>query len=256
MKLGMVTYQLGKDWDLPTIIKHCEETGFEGVELRTTHAHGVETSLSPAKRAEVRKLFEKTPVKLAGLGTTCEYHSPDPAELRRNIEETKAWVDLAADLRCPGVKVRPNAFPDGVAQDVTLRQIGLALRECAEYGQHHGVQIRVEVHGRGTSYPHLVRTMLDIANHPYVTACWNSNATDVEEGSIANSFKQLVGRIGLVHTRDLFLANYPWRDLFRRLSESGYRGYVLIEAPETSDPIRVMRYMRALWDAYFPSSRA
>ena len=42
MKLGLVTYNMAKDWDVPTIIKNCQDTGFEGVELRTTHAHKVE----------------------------------------------------------------------------------------------------------------------------------------------------------------------------------------------------------------------
>ena len=47
MKLGLVTYQWAKDWDLPTLIANCEKTGYLGVELRTEHAHKVETNLSP-----------------------------------------------------------------------------------------------------------------------------------------------------------------------------------------------------------------
>ena len=35
MKLGLVTYLWGRDWDLPTLIANCEKTGFLGVELRT-----------------------------------------------------------------------------------------------------------------------------------------------------------------------------------------------------------------------------
>ena len=31
MKLGLVTYQWGKDWDLPTLISNCEKTGLLGV---------------------------------------------------------------------------------------------------------------------------------------------------------------------------------------------------------------------------------
>src|SRR6266404_353672 len=57
-KLGLVTYELAKDWDVETIIKNCEATGFEGVELRTTHRHGVEPSISKEQRKEVRKRFE------------------------------------------------------------------------------------------------------------------------------------------------------------------------------------------------------
>jgi len=42
MQMGLVTYQWGKDWDLPTLIKNCETAEFSTVELRTHHAHGVE----------------------------------------------------------------------------------------------------------------------------------------------------------------------------------------------------------------------
>ena len=51
-KLGMVTYELGKDWDIETLIKNCETTGFEAVELRTTHKHGVELSISKQRRQD------------------------------------------------------------------------------------------------------------------------------------------------------------------------------------------------------------
>ena len=70
MQLGLVTYQLAKGWDADTIITNCEETGFAGVELRTTHAHGVEVELSPAQRQEVRQRFADSAVALAGLEVT------------------------------------------------------------------------------------------------------------------------------------------------------------------------------------------
>ena len=36
LKFGLVTYLWGKDWDLPTLIANCEETGVLGIELHTT----------------------------------------------------------------------------------------------------------------------------------------------------------------------------------------------------------------------------
>jgi len=250
MKLGLVTYQIAKDWDLPTIVKNCEETGFEGVELRTTHAHGVEVTLTQEQRADVRRAFEQSSVELAGLGSAFEYHSPDTSELREHIDGTKEYIDLAADLGCPGIKVRPNNLPDEVPVEDTLRQIGTSLREIGAYAAAKDVQIRLEVHGRGTCHVPHIRTILDVADHENVVACWNSNQGEVEDGSIARNFECLTGRIGLVHCRDLCLSDYPWQELLGLLYQSGYRGYTLIEAPETSDPIRVMRYIRALWDAY------
>src|SRR4051794_35068003 len=155
MRLGLVTYNLARDWDLPTLIRNCEETGFEAVELRTTHAHGVEPELDAAGRERVRELFAGTPVRLLGLGTTCEFHSPDPAVVRENVERCREFALLARDVGAKGVKVRPNGFPEGVPVERTLEQIGKALRECGEAAAPLGVQVWLEVHGRGTSeLPH------------------------------------------------------------------------------------------------------
>src|SRR5437868_6466175 len=63
MRLGTVTYNLAKDWDIPTIIKNCEAAKFEGVELRTSHAHKVEVNLSKEERTAVKKRFADSKVE-------------------------------------------------------------------------------------------------------------------------------------------------------------------------------------------------
>src|SRR5690606_18763566 len=96
LRFGFVSYQWGKDWDLPTLLANCEATGLLGVELRTQHAHGVETSLSAAQRAEVKKRFADSPVTCVGYGSNFEFHSPDAAKLRENIEQAKAYIKLCS----------------------------------------------------------------------------------------------------------------------------------------------------------------
>jgi len=238
---------MAKDWDIETIITKCEALGYAGVELRTTHAHGVEPTLSAAERSEVRKRFEDSNVRLVGLGTVCEYHAIDPAELRRNIDTTIDFVKLAADVGAIGVKVRPNQFMDkfGVPREKTIEQIGLALRECGQAAEDHGVEIWLEVHG-STRRPDHIRQMLDIADHPSVGACWNSNADEPENGSIARWFRILQPYIRSVHINEL-TSPYPWRELFMLLKEIGYNRYTLAEIPGSSDPDRVLAYYAALW---------
>ena len=249
MKLGLVTYNMAKEWDIPTIIERCEATGFQGVELRTTHAHNVEVDLSAAERRSVREQFEDSTIELAGLGSAFEFHSPDSEELRQNVEGTKAYSQLASDVGAPGVKVRPNGLPDDVPEQTTLEQIALALRECGEFANNLGVQIRLEVHGRHTSdLPH-VRTIMEIADHDNVSVCWNSNPGEVVEGSVKSNFDLVKDWIRLVHINELHRIEYPWRELFSLLKKAKYDGYCLAEIPGTSDPERVMNYYRALWTA-------
>ena len=257
MKLGFVTYQIAAEWDVPTIIRMCAATGFSGVELRTTHAHGVEVELSAAERAEVRQRFADASVDIAGLGSAFEFHAIDPAVVRQNIAGTIAYAKLAADLGCPGVKVRPNGLQTeaGIPEEKTLEQIGLAVRECAQAAADLGVAVRVEVHGRETQEPRRMRTIIDYADHDNAFLCWNSNPGEAVNGSIDEAYGLLRDKIGLVHINELHNA-YPWRDLFAKLHRDGYTGYTLAEIPANPDGERILRYYRALWEAHQPSATA
>jgi hypothetical protein len=250
MKLGLVTYMIASQWDVPTMIEKCTELGFEGVELRTTHAHGVELSLSPQERQEVRARFADSSVVLWGLGTTCEYHAVERAEVERNIEETKAWVKLAADVGATGVKVRPNGFQEeaGISKEETLEQIGLAFRECGEFAKDYGIELWMEVHGRGTSEPVHMRRIVDVADHDNCFICWNSNPRELDEsGSIKPNFDLLAPWIRSCHINRLADPVYPWRELFTLFRESGYDRFTLAEIQDSPDRERLLRYYRALW---------
>lgn len=250
MKLGTVTYNLAMDWDIPTIIKNCTEAQFEGVELRTSHKHGVEVTLSKAERAEVKQRFANSPVELASLGSAFDYHTADQAKLRKDIEATKEYIVLAQDVGATGVKVRPNGLPAGVPPEKTLEQIGKSLRELGEFAAGHGQQIRLEVHGNPTSLLPNIKTIMDAANHPQVGVCWNSNPTDLDGQGFAYNFNLVKKKIFTVHMRDLYLEEYPFRRLLAALNESGFTGYCFAEIPASTDPVRLMKYYRSIWLAY------
>jgi len=246
MRLGTVTYNLAKDWDIATIIKNCEATGFEAVELRTEHAHGVETTLNAAQREAVKEQFRRSKVKLLSLGSTCEFQSPDPAVVQQNIETCKKFVVLAHDVDAMAVKVRPNGFPRDADRPKTLRQIGEALRVCGEYAKGYGVEIWMEVHGSGTQEAPNSRAIMDACNHPNVGVCWNSNPTDVVNGSVKQSFGLLSKWIRNCHITELH-SGYPYREFFALLKGMDYQRYTLAEIPTSCEPERLMRYYRKLW---------
>lgn len=251
LQLGLVTYNWGKDWDIETIIKNCSATGFRGVELRSTHRHGVEITLNAAERQAVKARFADSDVELMGLGSACEYHAVDPAELKRNIEETKEFIRLCHDVGAGGVKVRPNGLPSSVPVEKTLEQIGKSLNEVAEYGEGYGVQIRLEVHGRGTSeLPH-IKTIMDIADHPNNVVCWNCNPQDLAGEGFEHNYQLVDDRMGTVHIHDLRNDNYPWEALFARLRQCKaprFTGWTLIEEGNTpKDIVAAMHENREIW---------
>jgi sugar phosphate isomerase/epimerase len=251
LHLGLVTYNVAKDWDLDTILLNVREAGLEGVEFRTTHAHGVERTLSPAARAEVGARCRHAGLLQVSLGSVCEFHSPDPAVVRQNVADCREWVLLAKDIGARAVKVRPNGLPKDVPEEKTLEQIGKSLAECGTFARENGVEIWCEVHGDQTRVPARMRRIMDACGHPAVGVTWNSNDTDVKDGTLEESFGLLSPFIRCCHITDIGVAPppepegaagasapagpptppYPYRELFSRLSEARFTGFTLCEYP-------------------------
>lgn len=250
LKIGTMTYNLAKDWDIETIIKNCTETGFQSVELRTTHKHGVEVTLSATERAAVKKRFKESKLESISLASGFEYHYPDQAKLKESIEGTKEYILLARDVGATGIRVFPNAVPEGVPEEKTLKQIGKSLAEVSEYAHQFGVEIRVCVHGKGTNSVALIKKIIDYSDSPYVYINWNCDAMDSAGKGFEYNFNSVKDRIKGVHLHELWMADYPYRLFFKLLSESGYQGYCNAEVSESENPIRFMKYYRALFLAY------
>jgi len=214
----------------------------------------VEVGLSELERADVRKKFADSAVNLVSLGSAFEYHQTDPAEVHQHVEGTTQYADLAKDVGATGIKVRPNGLQieAGIPEDKTLEQIGLALKECADYAAGVGIKIRLEVHGRETMRVPRMRKILDYADSDNLYLCWNCNQQDLEDGGLESNFNLVRERIEFVHMRDLSLAEYPWSQFLGLLADSGYDGYCCAEIAESPDPVRLMHYYRALFDAYRP----
>jgi sugar phosphate isomerase/epimerase len=250
IQLGLVTYNWGKDWDLPEILRQCAAANYSGVELRSTHAHKVEPNLSAAERREVAKRFADSPVKFVGPGTACEYHSADPAELQRNIEQTKAFVRLCSDLGGSGIKVRPNGLPGEVPVEKTLEQIGKSLDQVAAFAADYGVEIRTEVHGRGTSeIPNMIQIMQH-STHPNSRLCWNCNPVDLEGEGLRKNYLALKDRVSTIHIHDLRSEKgYPWTEFFALLKETKFVGWTLLEDGKVPQDIpAAMAEVRSVWE--------
>ncbi len=239
MKLGLVTYQWGKDWGLPTLIANCETTGFMGVELRTQHAHGVETSLSASERDDVKKRFKDSPVTCLGYGSNFEYHNPDKAALRKNIEGTKKYLKLCKDIGASGIKVKPNGMPEGVPEEQTIAQIATSLNEVGKYASDSGQLIRVEVHGKTTQELPYMKAIFEQVTEKSVKICWNCNGEDLLPPGLEANFNSVKRWFGdTVHIRELNVGKYPYQQLFNLFNKIKYDDWILLEA-RTNPPDRI-----------------
>ncbi|MDZ4687996.1 MAG: TIM barrel protein [Planctomycetaceae bacterium] len=256
IQYGLVTYQWGKDWDLPTLIANCAKTDVRGVELRTTHKHGVEPALDEMQRADVRKRFGDSGVTCVGIGSDERFDNPDPAVVRKALDATKAFVQLSHDIGGTGVKVKPDRFWPNVPQEKTIEQIGKSLNQLGEYAEGFGQQIRLEVHGQCAELP-TIAAIMQVADHPSVAVCWNSNPQDLQGEGLEHNFNLVKGRFGTTsHIHLLDSPTYPFAKLLDLYVQLDYQGWWLLEEGKLpEDPVAELARQRQLFATMLADSR-
>ena len=257
MRFGLVTYLWGRDWDLPTLIANCEKTGVLGVELRTQHAHGVESDLNARQRRDVKKRFEDSPVTLLGPGTNFAFHHTDASRLRRDIDGAKEYIKLSRDCGGSGVKVKPNDLPRNVPQEKTIEQIGKSLSELGRFGADYGQQIRLEVHGACSPLP-IIKKIMDVADHPNVGVCWNCNGQDLQGEGLEYNFNLVKDRFGdTAHIRELNVGDYPYQELMNLFVAMDYDGWILLEArTNPDDRVKALAEQREIFEKMVAKAKA
>ena len=250
MKLGLVTYQWAKDWDIPTIIKNCTETGILGVELRVQHAHGVNYDMTASQRAEVKKQFDDSPVEIVGMGTNEQYDWVEPEKVEESIEITKKWLQLSKDIGGSGVKVKPNALhTDQVPKEKTLEQIGKALNELGQYALDMGQLIRLEVHGRETQQLPNIKAVMDQVQNKGARVCWNCNDQDLMGEGLEYNFNLVKDKFGdTCHVREFNVGDYPYQQLMDLFVGIDYNGWILLECrTDPADKVAALKEQKEVW---------
>jgi sugar phosphate isomerase/epimerase len=229
MKLCLLTYNLARDWELPKLIEVARRCGFAALELRADagHRHGVELDLDEARRRAVRDRVEDGYLEIACLGTGHRYESPDEAQRRAQVEATKRYVELAADVGCTRLRVFGNDLPSGVARDEVVRYVGESLRELGEFADPFGVDVLLEMHGQ-FNYWGFARGAVEVADHRRVGIVYNCDNRDVVGSSVAATYERVRDLIRHVHMHD-FGGSYPYPELFELLEADGYDGYLSSE---------------------------
>lgn len=243
MRFGLVTYQWGRDWDLPTLLANCQKAGLTGIELRTQHAHKVEINLTAAQRTEVKKRFADSPITCIGYGSNFEYHSADPAVVKKNIEDTKLYIQLCKDIGATGIKVKPNDLPVNVPKEKTIAQIAASFNEVGKFAANLGQLVRVEVHGKYTQELPNMKAIFDQVTEPGVKICWNCNAEDLLPPGLEKNFDSVKKWFGdTVHVREMNDPGYPYQQLMNLFVAMKYKGWILLEArTEPTDRVAAMK---------------
>lgn len=84
---------------------------------------------------------------ISGTGIRNDFSTADAAKRRDDIELAKRWIEAAAELGAPVLRVFAGKQPQGHSWDETAGWLAEALAECGEHGQAYGVLVGIQNHG-------------------------------------------------------------------------------------------------------------
>ena len=146
--------------------------GYSGIEPRagSGHAHGAELTASAAERTALREKAAAHGVALCCLAISCRY--ADPATTGAQVEETHRYIDLAADIGSPRLRVFGGKIPDGVSREQAIDGVATALSALADHAAERGITICLETHDDWCDPAH-VATVMALVDSPAVAVNWD-----------------------------------------------------------------------------------
>lgn len=227
------------EWSFAEIVSVASDLGYNGIEFRGVqnelYAPDIE-AFSPANAEATRRRFEQLSLETPCLASSCNLNNDD------DIDKAKAYVDTAARIGAPYIRLLGDLAPAPSEDDVSLKKVIGNLLEVADYARDKNVTPLIETNGffaKTKALGALFRKELANENvgilydvhHPY-------RFFNEEPAYTIHNIAPFVRHVHLkdsvmqgkkVHYRMLGEGDIPVAETVRLLNKAGYRGFYSLE---------------------------
>lgn len=245
------------DWSFEQITDFAARHGYKGLEVR-----GLQRQMDLAKspvfaseeaRKKTAAAMKEKGLVFVGLGSSANLHLAEGAEREKQLDQALQFVDLAAQIGCPYIRVFPNNFPKEQDKATTLSLITSGLQQLGDYAEGKKVTVLMETHGDVVKIADLLSIMQAVKS-PNVGLVWDvANMWTVTKEPPLEAYRQLKKYIRHTHIKDAKLVEgklqytllgegeVPVMEAIKALRKGGYKGYYSFEweklwHPEIAEP--------------------
>jgi sugar phosphate isomerase/epimerase len=165
-------------WDWIPILDFAAKHGFASIELR-----GIQKAMDLTERPEFsaariqqsKKELGDRGLRVSCLGSSARMHETEPGVLKAQMAEARRFIDLAAALGVPFVRVFGDQL-DASRREQVMAHVSSGLGELGRYAGDRGVTVVIESHGDFVTSP-LLKELLERAGSPHVALLWDAHHT-------------------------------------------------------------------------------
>ena len=137
----------GEGISLLDLLDVCAELGFDAIDPTAYFFPGYPAVPGDAFVNAFKRRAFQLGLDISGTGVRNNFANPDKAARAADVRHVKDWIECAARLGAPVIRVFAGPLPEGYTFEQVAAWMADDLRECVEQGERHGVLVGVQNHG-------------------------------------------------------------------------------------------------------------
>jgi len=152
VRLGLNSYSFNRplrdgSMTLSDVILYCARHGIEALDATGYYFPGYPKAPADEYLRNLKREAFLNGVTIFGTGVRNDFSVPDAAARENDVRLVKGWIEVAAKLGASVIRVfSGRGVPPGHTFDSVLEWMIPHLKECALYGERHGVVVGLQNH--------------------------------------------------------------------------------------------------------------
>jgi len=238
---------------LSTFVQDCASFGLEGVELTSYY---FPEDVADADLIALRGECFRLGLDISGTAVRNNFGILDDTKRQAEIDHVKTWIDRAAVLHAPVIRIFAGHHPKGVDETESHRRMVAGIEECCEYAGQRGIHLALENHGGPTATAEGLLSLVQDVKSPWFCVNLDTGNFHTEDiyADLAKAAPYAVNvQVKVVVSGPNTKGKQPtdFKKLAGILRKANYRGYVVLEYEEDGDVRKeCARYCDLLRDAF------
>lgn len=178
---------------------------------------------------------------ISGTAIGNDFCLPEGEKRQEDLAMTRQWIDNAAIMGAPVIRIFAGNVPDGDTEDAAIERCIAGINESLDYAAQKGVALGLENHGGITATPEsMLKIIQGVKDSP-----WFGVNFDSGNFHTADPYAAMEQIAPYVITAQMKVSVKPdggekqkgdFKRIIEILKSAGYRGYIALEYEEDEDP--------------------
>lgn len=204
----------------------------------------------------LRSLLHRQGLSVSATAIGNDFCLP-PGEARdRQLAECREWIDYAAILGAPAIRIFAGNVPRGDSEDAAIERCAAGINQSLRYAANKGVFLALENHGGITSTPtQMLKIIEQVDDSDWFGVNFDSGNFQTDD-PYADLAKIAPWAVNAQIKASISIGGQKQPADFARITgilrDAGYRGFVALEYEESESPFteipRILDQLRPLCD--------